>query len=103
MLGPVTITENGVDLGQVIGLHRTGVNDARIRQNSSLDWSRVGGVYMTRPVRVGGGGATKWTDPCVRIFLSAEEKKEMGQETYETYMGKGVGDRGDRYEQKRRS
>ena len=36
---------------------------------------------------------SNWIDPSVRISLSTEEKKEIMQEIYEPYMGRGEEDR----------
>ena len=47
--GPVTITEKGVEKGQVIGLYPTEGNNVWRNLNSVLDWSGVGGVYETAP------------------------------------------------------
>ena len=45
--GPVTITEKGVEQGQVIGVHPTKGNYAWRNLRNVLDWSGVGGVMET--------------------------------------------------------
>ena len=101
--GPATITEKGVEQGQVIGLFFTEGSDTRTG-NIELDWSRVGGVERTIPevedvikyvaevvemprwsTMNYKPSCSKWWDPSDRIY----GKYEM----YDPYMGKGDGKR----------
>ena len=109
LLGPATITEKGVEQGQVIGVSFTGGNDTQA-DNLKLDWSRVGGVERNIPEVVDvikyvaevvemprwstmnyKPSCSKWWDPSDRIYGKYE--------IYDPYMGKGDGKR--RWEKER--
>ena len=101
--GPATITEKGVEQGQVIGLFFTEGSDTWTG-NMELDWSRVGGVEMTitevedvikyvvEVVEMPRWSTMNYKPSCSKLWDPSDRiygKYEM----YDQYMGKGDGKR----------